>query len=271
MPRCALTLIAFLATASAAVAQPSADDILKATRQALGGSKLPAVESLAVSGQAASSGIQSDMTLSIQLPDKFLREQTVLLLGGSIPGVGAEITPEVMAQVGQPVVVDCINGDQQWSDIRMSADSQIASAMVERAGASLLNARRQDLRRTFARFLLALLLADRPDFRIQFTYVNQATTPDGGPADVLDGTGPGDFAIRLVIDAGTRLPLMMSYFTGADNATLTKIWLSKYKEEGGILIPHLMSWMQGSIETERFEIKKVRINPKFPDNKFVKQ
>jgi len=35
-------------------------------------------------------------------------------------------------------------------------------------------------------------------------------------------------------------------------------------------MPHLMSWMQGNRETERLEIKKVKINPKFAAGKFVK-
>jgi len=107
-------------------------------RQALGGSKLASVESLAVSGHAANGSIQSDMTLSIQLPGKFMREQTAVLLGGSIPGVRADVSPEMMAQVGQPTVIDCLNGERQWSDIRMSADSQIGGEMVERAAGSFL-------------------------------------------------------------------------------------------------------------------------------------
>src|ERR1035438_9815444 len=141
-----------------AVAQPSADDILRQARQALGGSRLAAVESLSVSGEAANGSILSDLTLSIQLPDKFLREQTVQLGGGMAGG----LSPERAAAVGSPPVVDCRNGDEQWPAPRMSADSQIESAMIERAAGAQLSARRQDLRGTFTRYLLALLLAGRP-------------------------------------------------------------------------------------------------------------
>ena len=41
--------------------------------------------------------------------------------------------------------------------------------------------------------------------------------------------------------------------------------------KSGVLMPHLLSWMQNGRETERLEIKKVRLNPKFPSNKFVRQ
>jgi hypothetical protein len=230
----------------------------------MGGGKRAEVETLSVSGEALNNGsIASDVTLSIQLPDKFLREQTVQLAAS----MGAGISPETAAQVGSPTVVDCLNGDEQWSDLRMSADSQIESAMIERAAGSMLSSRRQDLRGTFARYLLALLLADRPSFPMQFAVVDQTPTPDGGTAYALEGKGPGDFAIRLFIDSKTYLPMMMAHASGD---TVTQIWLSKYKVEDGVNMPHLMSWMQGNRETERLEIKKVKINPKFPPGKFVK-
>jgi hypothetical protein len=255
--------ILWLMFAVVAGAQPSADEILGQARQAMGGSRLAAVESLSVSGEAANGPILSDLTLSIQLPDKFLREQTVQLAAG----MGGGLSPEMAAAVGSPTVVDCLNGDEQWFDVRMSADSQIDSAMIERAAGAQLSARRQDLRGTFTRYLLALLLADRPGFPIQFATVDQTPTPDGGTAYTLEGKGPGDFAIRLFIDSKTHLPMMMAHLSGD---TVTQIWLSKYKDEGGVTMPHLMSWMQNGRETERLEIKKVKLNPKFPAGKFVK-
>lgn len=77
----------------------------------------------------------------------------------------------------------------------------------------------------------------------------------------------GDFAIRLFIDSKTYYPLMMAQFSGD---TVTQIWLSKYKEETGVSLPHLLSWMRDGREIERLEIKKVKLNPKFPAGKFVK-
>jgi hypothetical protein len=261
--------VALCTLGSGVFAQPSANDVLHAARQALGGGKLAAIERLSVSGEATNGPVLSDLTLSIQLPDKFLREQSLALLNGAFPGMPAEgVSPQVTAALGRPTAVDCLNGDQQWSDLRMSADAQIDSGLVQRAAGAQLNARRQDLRRTFTRYLLALLLTDRPAFRIEFSYAGQTATPDGGTADILDGKGPGDFGLRLFIDSKSHHPLMMVYPAG-DN--FTELWMAKYKEESGVLMPHLLSWMQNGHETERFEIKKVRLNPKFPSNKFVKQ
>jgi hypothetical protein len=269
MTRPAGLILTLFALGPAAVAQPTADDILSKARQALGGSKVAAVESLTVSGQVTNGAIvsgmtlSSDMTLSIQLPDKFMREETVQLSAT----MGAGLSPEMAAAVGSPTIVDCLNGDTQWSDLRMSADSQIEGAMVERAAGSQLSSRRQDLRGTFTRYLLGLLLADRPSFPIEFAYVDQTPTPDGGTAYALQGKGPGDFAIRLFIDSKTYIPMMMMHMSGD---TVTQIWLSKYKDESGILMPHVMSWMQNGREIERLEIKKVKLNPKFPAGKFDK-
>jgi hypothetical protein len=258
--RKALLLLTFTLMAGA---QPSTDDILRQARQAMGGSRLAAVQSLSVSGDATNGAIASDLTLSIQIPDKFLREQTVQIGAG----MGVGISPEMAASVGAPTVVDCLNGDEQWSDIRMSADSQIDSAMIERAAGSMLTARRQDLKGTFARYLLALLLADRTSFPIQFAVVDQTPTPDGGMAYALEGKGPGDFAVRLFIDSKTYLPMMIAHTSGD---TVTQIWLGKYKNEDGVTMPHMLSWMQNGRETESLSIKKVKLNPKFPPGKFVK-
>ena len=174
MTRPAGLILTLFALGSAAVAQTTADDILSKARQALGGAgKLAAVESLSISGQVTNGAIvsgmtlSSDMTLSIQLPDKFMREETVQLSAA----MGGGMSPEMAAAVGSPTIVDCLNGDEQWSDLRMSADSQIESAMIQRAAGAQLSARRQDLRGTFTRYLLALLLADRPGFHIEFALV----------------------------------------------------------------------------------------------------
>ena len=77
-------LLTLSACSSALFAQPSAGDVLKAAREALGGSKLAAVESLAVSGESANGPLLTDLTLSIQLPDKFLREQTLTMMSGPL-------------------------------------------------------------------------------------------------------------------------------------------------------------------------------------------
>jgi hypothetical protein len=266
MPLSSSWILTLSACSSALFAQPSAGDVLKAAREALGGGKLAAIESLTVSGESVNGPLLTDLTLSIQLPDKFLREQTLTMMNGGVPGMQG-MNPEAMAAIGRPTAVDGLNGEEQWSALRMSPDSQVDIASLGRGAQSQLDARQKDFKRTFTRFLLALLLADRPDFRVEFTYFSEMPEPEGGLADALDGAGPGDFKIRLFIDRTTHLPRMMAYPTGNN---ITQLWISKYKDEGGVLMPHLLSWMLNGNETERFDIRKVRLNPKFAANKFTK-
>ena len=76
--------LALSACSSTLFAQPSAGDVLKAARETLGGGKLAAIESLVVSGESANGPLLTDLTLSIQLPDKFLREQTLTMMSGPL-------------------------------------------------------------------------------------------------------------------------------------------------------------------------------------------
>ena len=91
----------------------------------------------------------------------------------------------------------------------------------------------------FARYALAFTLSAPVNFPVTFVYAGRLETP-GGTADALAGVGPGDFAIRLFIDTRTHLPLMMNYRDGGRDVQL---WLKEYKPEGGILFPHVVTWV----------------------------
>jgi len=249
-------------------AQVSAAEVVNAAREAVGGARLAAIETLSLSGAAANGSVESDVTLSFQLPDKFLREQTVLLVPGSGGrGVGAIANAAAAMGIVSPTVVDCLEGDEQWSDLRLGpeASSDIASMPGAR---NQLEARQKDFGHTFTRYLLALLLADRPNYRLEFSYLGETESLAGGMVDVLEGKGPDDFVLRWFLDKQTHRPEMIAYQTGNN---LTQLWMDKYKEEGGVLLPHRLSWLQNGNQQERLEIKKVRINPKFPAGKFVKR
>ena len=111
------------------------------------------------------------------------------------------------------------------------------------------------------------LLADRPNFPIQFAVVDQTPTPDGGTAWALEGKGPGEFAVRLFIDCKTLLPLMMANHSG-DNGHRDLAQQVQERRGRQHAAPDELDAERR--ETERLEIKKVKINPKFPDDKFVK-
>ena len=76
--------------------------------------------------------------------------------------------------------------------------------------ASAKDAALQRTRGEAARLLLGLIAGAPPSFPVTWSYVGQAESPDG-KADVVDVKGPGDFAVRLFVDAESHLPLMLTY------------------------------------------------------------
>jgi hypothetical protein len=65
-------------------------------------------------------------------------------------------------------------------------------------------------REDLARVLLGILASPQPSFSVTYAYAGQAEAPDG-KADVIDVTGPDNFAARLFVDAESHLPLMLTY------------------------------------------------------------
>src|ERR1700722_13620511 len=68
--------------------QPTAHDILAASRAALGGSKVASMQSISVWGPDKRGGQSGEVALSLDLTGKFLREQTSLANGGEITKMG---------------------------------------------------------------------------------------------------------------------------------------------------------------------------------------
>ena len=73
-------------------AQPTAKEVLAAAREALGGSKLEAVQSLAVWGPDRHAAQSAMLELSIDLSGKFLKELTTYSSGGEVQRVGSDGT-----------------------------------------------------------------------------------------------------------------------------------------------------------------------------------
>jgi phytoene dehydrogenase-like protein len=57
-------------------------------------------------------------------------------------------------------------------------------------------------------------------YPLTFTFTGQAEAPQG-KADVLAVKGPGGFALRLLVDDQTHLPIMVSWTVPATNVVMT--------------------------------------------------
>jgi hypothetical protein len=258
------SVLIFAALALPLSAQPTAKEVLAAAHKALGGSKLDAVQSLAVWGPDRHAAQSAMLELSIDLSGKFLKELTTFSTGGEVQRVGSEgSNPGGMpGDDGGPALVagtaEGLNGDHYW--MRSASGPSRNGNLSPPASA----ARQRTFGDIFARFTLAFTLSAPANFPVTFVYAGRVETP-GGMADALDGVGPGDFAVRLFIDEKSHLPLMMNYRDGGRDIQL---WLKEYKAENGILFPHVVTWVADGSLMEEFQAQRFKINPKFRQEKF---
>jgi hypothetical protein len=251
-------------------AQPTAHDILAASRAALGGSKVASIQSISVWGPDKRGGQAGEVALSMDLTGKFLREQTSLSNGGEITKMGmgedgvGSVGGGMPGDEGGPALglnaAEGLNGADYW--VKNGAGSASNSSTPEAAAA----ARKKAFVESFARYAIAFTLAPPVNFPVAFTYAGQVEAPDG-MADAIEGKGPNGFLIHLFIDAKTHLPLMINYLNGAQDVQL---WLKNYKAEDGILLPHNMTWIANGNLTEEFQAQRFKINPKLPAARFQK-
>jgi len=189
-----------------------ANKVLAEVRQALGGEKkLAGVKTLSATGRATrvngdTSMPPTDFEMAMELPDKYVRKDVVATLGnatitrtsgfnGSAPIDVVDTPPAMPGMVffrgpGGPTTPGMQPTPEQAAEARKAS----------------LRSSRQD----FARLTLGMFAASFDAYPLQFAYAGQAESPDG-KADVIDVTGPDEFALKLFTDAGSHLPLMLSW------------------------------------------------------------
>lgn len=290
-------LIVFLITATAVFAtDPRAEEVLKQAREAVGGERLQKIESLHINGQYRRAfgdrQMAGDREISIALPDKYLVEDSMNPGGMSTSMVNTR----------------GLNGERAWSGssgggsmiIRMGGPggAQLSPEQIEAA-------QRQMYQAEFSRYLLAMILMPPASMQVEFKYAGESDVEDM-PADVVDVTGPDQFAIRLFFDKKTHLPLLLSY-RGPKPRMLTMtrqggsrnpddikkardeaekklreegppvreevdffIRLSDHKKVDGVMLPHKFTFLTENEVSEEFEISKYQVNPQFKADKFQK-
>ena len=201
-----------------------AASILAEARKALGGDdKIAAIKTMEIKGTARRGAgevnIEGDLSVAIELPDKYLRKESIILGGG---GQGVDI-------------VEGLNGNEAWDDMKFgggvnfgdggdfqggrgnrggfpagrgaapgapaTADGRGAED-PERAKQTALLARQTEV----ARVLLAILLTtDRP-----VKWTGTAVSPQA-TAEVLEMDAPDGTPVRLLIDSKTYTPLLLTW------------------------------------------------------------
>ena len=62
----------------------------------------------------------------------------------------------------------------------------------------------------FSRYLLAMILTPPPSFAVEYKYAGDSEVEDA-QAEVIDVSGPDNFAVRVFFDKKSHLPLLLSY------------------------------------------------------------
>ena len=185
-----------------------ANEILAATRTALGGPKLAAVKTLVANGRTkrvrGNNLVPIEFEINLELPDKYLRkdespaEETDPTSSGFSGNllIQLPVPPTPPARAGGP-----------------PAPTQ---AQMDAQRAARVTALKQD----FVRFALGMFADSFETYPLTFSYAAQAEAPQG-KADVLDVRGAGNFLLKFYVYQGTHLPIMVGWTLPPTNVIVT--------------------------------------------------
>jgi len=255
-----------------------ATQVLAAAREALGGDAvLAGVKSFVATGRTrqirGNNLVPIEFEINCELPDKFVRkdefpaQDTDLTVAGfrgdaliqfPAPGAGRGGPP------GAPSRGTGSNADQQ---------------------------RLNTVKQEFVRLTLGAFATSFPAYPLTFKYTAEAEAPDG-KADVLDVSGPANFAARLLVQRETHLPVMLiwqmsppgpprggppagpgaSAAPGAPPATgapmEVRLYYADYRAVSGIKWPFRIRRAAGGTTTEETTFDRVNINVRIDPRKF---
>jgi hypothetical protein len=210
-----------------------------------------------------------------------------------------------MAGMPPVSIGSAIDGETQWS-APISAPS--GNIMIRADGGGDQARLRARLEKDMTRLSIALLAGSGIP-GVEFTYAGPAESPDG-KAEVLNVKGPGDFKGKLFLDEKTSRPMMLVYqeiprrmqmrrggpggpgaggpppatdahggaaaggptvIPDAPEMKEAQMFLSDYKNEDGISMPHAITIKVQDGATEEWTVQKVKINPVFGADHFKKR
>jgi hypothetical protein len=270
-----------------------AGPILAAARTALGGDKkLAAIKSFKAGGHLTrligNVQLAGDVELSCELPDRYVRKETLSFGSGSATtaigfngsGVIAETVNAPMADGGDGRSVRVFLGPGA------SQPGTTAEQKAEARGRALANAK-QD----FIRVTLGLFATSFNGAPVQFAAAGTAESADG-KADVVDVRGEAGFQGRLFIGGKTHLPLMMSWQgppprvviqtrRGREGGQLEppsssvpeptveyRLFFADYREVDGVRVPFRWSHTVAGKPVEELILEQFRTNPKISAKTF---
>ena len=232
---------------------PTAQSVVSAARQALGGEqKLSAVTSFTATGrtrQIRGNNLASiEFEIDCELPDRFVRKD-------QIPAQDSDAS------------ITGFTGDQL---LLYPAPPVRAGGPAPDATAQRLPGIKQD----FARLMLGAFAASFPPYPLTFKYLAEGDAPEG-KADILDVGGPGNFSARLVVQRETHLPVMLIWQAPGPAAPNTqpmpvehRLYYAEYRDVNGTKWPFRIRHAVAGETIEETTFDRIRINPKIDARKF---
>ncbi|MFN7944079.1 MAG: hypothetical protein U0Z53_01785 [Blastocatellia bacterium] len=197
----AMLLAVMLPLAALAQAKPDAkaQEILKQARKAIGSEdKLKALQSLSAAGtrrfSMGGNTMESELEVEMVVPDK-IRTANISQRGTNV---------QVFA------------GDKIWNEFIPSVDAGPGGGMFRGGGPGgggtqqEREARENSQKAEIVRLTLGWLLLAPASFPLEYTYIGEATAPEG-KADIIDAKGPNGFDARLFFDQKSHQLLMLTY------------------------------------------------------------
>lgn len=277
-----------------------AQEVLRQARNAIGGEELlQKIQSLDIKGEYrrvfGEREMAGDREISISLPDKYLVEDAMN------PGGLSTAIINTRGLNGEHAWMGSSGGGGGTMIFKMGGPGG-QQASPEQLEAML----RSSHRKEFTRYLLAIMMMPPADFAVEYKYAGESDV-EGAQAEVIEVTGPEKFAIRIFFDKQTHLPLLLSY-RGIKprimtfNRSMDKnvkvddaikhakeegakvagepapkpeeadffIRVTDYKKDGGLMLPHKLTFLTDAEVSEEFQISKYQVNPQFKPERFQK-
>jgi len=204
-----------------------AAEILSAARKAIGDKKLDAMKTFSVQSSlqrnAGNMQLSSDVEIVLDLPDKYLRSETMtgggtggmIMSGGGVSGFNGDRTLQKLSGGGG------VPGGGMV--IRMGGGGSFSSTD---SGPKPTPEQLEEMNRTMvrnsqvevSRLMLGWFATAHPATHAEYSYVGEAVSPDG-KAFVIEVKNADTLNARLFIDEETNLPLMVTY-TGPQPRTI---------------------------------------------------
>jgi hypothetical protein len=158
------------------------------------------------------------------------------------------------------LATNILNGELFTKNVEFNSKNQTAGINVDLGSKE---SQKRELKWKSWSFVFPITL-DAWYFPLEFKYRGIAESKDGR-ADLLEAVSSGGTTYRLFFDQNSHLLLLMSvsFQNKANKLIESKYFFSDYKENGGLIIAHKISFEQNGALMEERTIKNLKLNPVF--------